>query len=212
MLLYYITDRRAFAGGDAAQRTSLLRRVADAARAGVDYIQLREKDLASRELERLSLEAIRAVRDNSAVTRLLINCRTDIALACGADGVHLASNELPASTIRALWKKCSDREPAVGVSAHALKDVQRAQSEGADFAVLAPIFEKVQIGAKGIGLDALREACSAMSSERFAVLALGGVNLANAPDCLQAGADGVAGIRLFQSGNLKETMKRLRKL
>ncbi len=216
MLLYYITDRRALAGSGTAQRTALLRRIAEAARAGVDYIQLREKDLGSRDLECLAGEAILAVRDNSAVTRLLINSRTDIALACGADGVHLASNELPAFEIRALWSRGSDREPIIGVSAHSLADVLRAKSEGADFAVLAPIFEKLQTGAKGIGLDALREACSALpsssSSKRFAVLALGGVSLANARECLRAGADGVAGIRLFQGGNLKETVKQLRRL
>ncbi len=216
MLLYYITDRRAFSGTDAQQRAAVIRRIAEAARAGVDYIQLREKDLAPRDLECLAREAVRAVRDNSEVSKLLINSRTDVALACGADGVHLASDELAASEIRALWSKCSDREPVIGVSAHSLADVLRGKSEGADFAVLAPIFEKVQIGAKGIGLDALREACSAIQesspAERFAVLALGGVNLTNARDCLQGGADGVAGIRLFQSGDLEETGKWLRKL
>lgn len=190
----------------------MLRRIADAARAGVDYIQLREKDLASRNLERLAREAIRAVRDNSAVTKLLINSRTDVALAYGADGVHLASQELPASEIHAVWAECSHREPIIGVSAHSLADVQRAKSEGADFVVLAPIFEKAQVGAKGIGLDALHEACSAAASGGFALLALGGVNLANARDCLQAGAGGVAGIRLFQCGDLKETVERLREL
>ena len=216
MLLYYITDRRAFPGGDVEQRNALLRQIASAARAGVDYIQLREKELAPHDLEWLAGEAIRAVRDNSAITKLLINSRTDVALACAADGVHLASDELAASEVRALWSKCSDREPIIGVSAHSLADMQRAKSDGADFAVLAPIFEKVQIGAKGIGLDALREACSAVRESspagRFAVLALGGVNLANARDCLHAGADGVAAIRLFQSGDLGETVKQLRKL
>lgn len=212
MLLYYITDRRAFGGSGVQQTTALLRRIGKAADAGVDYIQLREKDLGSRDLERLAREALRAVRDNSAVTKLLINSRSDVALACGADGVHLASGELSAAEVRALWSKCSDREPLIGVSAHSLADVQRAQSEGADFAVLAPIFEKVETGAPGIGLDALREACSAAVSDGFAVLALGGVNLANARDCRQAGADGVAGIRLFQSGNLAETVRKLREL
>jgi thiamine-phosphate pyrophosphorylase len=194
----------------------MLRRMAQAARAGVDYIQLREKDLAARDLECLAREAVRAVRDNSRITKLLINSRTDVALACGADGVHQASNELPASAIRALWSQCSDRRPVIGVSVHTLTDVQRAKSEGADFAVLAPIFEKVQSDAKGIGLNALREAClttgATPSSKPLAILALGGVNLANAHDCLRAGADGVAGIRLFQSGDLKGTMKQLREL
>jgi thiamine-phosphate pyrophosphorylase len=216
MLLYYITDRRAFSGGEAEQRAALLRHIADAARAGVDYIQLREKDLRSRDLESLAREAVRAVRENSDTTRLLINSRTDIALACGSDGVHLAANQLHASEVRSLWKKCSDRKPIVGVSTHSLVDVQRAESEGADFVVLAPIFEKAQIGATGIGVDALREVCSAIResspARRFVVLALGGVNSANARDCLQAGAGGVAGIRLFQNGDVRKTVKRLRKL
>ncbi len=219
MLLYYITDRKAFAGTAAAQHTALLRKIAEAAGAGVDYIQLREKDLCSRELEDLAREAVRAVRDNSPSTKLLINGRADIALACGADGVHLPSGELLASEIRALWMKCCHREPVIGVSAHSLADVREAEVNGANFAVLAPILEKVKTDVKGIGLDALREACAAASgrgevaastSRRFPVLALGGVNLTNARACLAAGAAGLAGIRLFQSGDLVETVRRLR--
>src|SRR5580698_10789982 len=118
MLLYYITDRNAFAGCESQRRQALLERIADAARAGLDYIQLREKDLSARDLEHLSLDAVRAVRGNSPTTKLLINARTDVALACQADGVHLPAVELAASEIRALWKKCSDREPVIGVSAH----------------------------------------------------------------------------------------------
>ena len=208
MLLYYITDRRSFGGTDAEQRAAVLRKIAEAAREGVDYIQLREKDLPPRELERLAREAVRSVRDQSNTTKLLINSRSDIALACGADGVHLASGELPASEVRAVWRKCG-REPVVGVSVHSVVEVRRAEAEGADFAVLAPIFEKVQSGAKGIGLEALREACGFGGS--FIVLALGGVRLSNAGRCLQAGAAGVAGIRLFQSGDVRATVKLLRK-
>ncbi|MFZ0311754.1 MAG: thiamine phosphate synthase [Candidatus Korobacteraceae bacterium] len=216
MLLYYITDRKGFAGTAADQRTALLRRIADAAGASVDYIQLREKDLGSRELEHLTREAGRAVRDNSSNTRLLINGRADVALACGADGVHLPSGELAASEIRALWMECCGREPVTGVSAHSIADVREAKAHGADFAVFAPIFEKAQTNVNGIGLDALREACSTtrergdVEARRFAVLALGGVSLANARACLEAGAAGLAGIRLFQSGDLLETMRRLR--
>jgi thiamine-phosphate pyrophosphorylase len=183
MLLYYITDRKGFAGTAADQRTALLRKIAEAAGAGVDYIQLREKDLGSRELEDLAREAVRAVRENSSVTKLLINGRADIALACDADGVHLPAGEVPASGIRAPWTECCHRDPLIGVSAHSLAEVWEAEAHGANFAVLAPIFEKVQTAVKGIGLDALREACSgelgdkAPRSDRFAVLALGGVNL-----------------------------------
>jgi thiamine-phosphate pyrophosphorylase len=245
MLLYYITERSGLGGTQAAQRLALLRRIAEAARAGVDYIQLREKDLTAGELERLAREAMRAVRDNGS-TRLLINGRADIALACGADGVHLPSGELPAAEVRALWRKCvtlsetsrgvgrvgvkrtrspatpavgvvrvMDREPLIGISAHGLADLRNTAAQGADFAVLAPIFEKVQFPGKGIGLETLREACSAMrvsdaGPSRLAVLALGGVNLSNARACLGAGAAGIAGIRLFQNGDISDTVRRLR--
>ena len=87
--------------------------------------------------------------------------------------------------------------------------MQRAGHDGASFAVLAPIFEKVATGATGIGLDVLREACAA---SRLPVLALGGVNLANARACLDAGAAGIAGIRLFQTCDPAETVRQLRDL
>jgi thiamine-phosphate pyrophosphorylase len=219
MLLYYITDGRGFTGNEAERRGALLRRIAEAACAGVDYIQLREKNLSSHELERLAREAMSAVRENSAGTKLLINGRTDIAIACAADGVHLPDGDLPASEIRALWMKCGDREPVIGVSAHTVDQVRYAEAHGANFAVLAPIFEKVQTNAGGIGLSVLRAASlpiappgnvEAPYTDGFPVLALGGVNLANATACLQSGAAGIAGIRLFQLGDVAETVHRLR--
>ena len=93
MLLYYITDRRQFPGTPPEQRDRLLAKIAEAARAGVDLIQLRERDLSARELLQLAMEAVAAVRETRNAkreTRLLINSRLDVALACGADGVHLA--------------------------------------------------------------------------------------------------------------------------
>ena len=216
MLLYYITDRKGLGEADDGQRSALLRRIGEAARAGVDYIQLREKDLSPRDLERLAREALAEVRENSRTTRLLINERADVALACGADGVHLPAGQLSAFEVRALWTKCCDREPLIGVSAHSAAEVRVAKAQGADLVVLAPIFEKVQTGTAGIGTDAIRQACSAGAeacvSGQFAVLALGGVNLANARACLEAGAAGVAGIRLFQRGDLQQTVRQLRDL
>ena len=226
MLLYYITDRTQFPGTDADRRAALLLRIGGAARAEVDYIQLREKDLAPREVERLARDAVRAVRENSSTTKLLINARTDIALACDADGVHLPgvhlpSDDLPASEVRSLWMKCANREPVIGVSAHSVADVRYAEAHGATFAVLAPIFEKVQATTPGIGLAALRAASAALAAPAdveasyrggFCVLALGGVTQANAEACARAGAAGVAGIRLFQSGDVGETVLNLRDL
>jgi|ERR1035441_1512811 thiamine-phosphate pyrophosphorylase len=220
MLLYYITDRKSLAGTDAQQRNRLLARIGEAAHAGVDYIQLREKDLAARDLERLARDAVRATRENSATAKLLVNGRADVALASRADGVHLPAGELEASEVRALWMRASDREPTIAVSAHTVAEV-RAAAQGANFAVLAPIFEKIHTDVQGIGIDALRAACAAWrpldnaesaQPSRFAVLALGGVTLANAGACLAAGAAGVAGIRLFQMGDIVETVRRLREL
>lgn len=204
MLLYYITDRNAFSGTEA-----LLRRIAAAARAGVDYIQLREKDLTPTQLEYLTNQAIQVVRQNSSHTKLLINTHAGIALALGADGVHLPAGSPPASDVRAAWLRQANREPLIGVSAHRVDDVSRARSECASFVLLAPIFEKVGMTTPGIGLDALREACA---QSTLPILALGGVNLTNARACLNAGAAGIAGIRLFQQGDVAETVRQLREL
>ena len=221
MLLYYITDRTQFRGDETDRRTALLRTIANAARAGIDYIQLREKDMTPRALEALARDAVKIVRQNSQTTRLLINARTDIALATDADGVHLPANDLAASEVRALWMKCSEREPVIGVSAHSAAEVRYAESHGATFAVLAPIFEKTQASTPGIGLAALRDACATLAAPHdveapyrggFCVLALGGVTLANAEACVSVGAAGVAGIRLFQSGDIGETIRKIRDL
>jgi thiamine-phosphate pyrophosphorylase len=221
MLLCYITDRHAFPGTEADQRQALVRKTAEAARAGIDFIQLREKDLSARDLEHLAREAVSAVRTASTITRLLINSRTDIALACDADGVHLPSGDIPASEVRTLWSKCRSNQPVISVAAHSIDEVRLAHSHGADFVVLAPIFEKVQAATAGIGIDLLRQACSfspaqpnveASEPGHFPVLALGGVTVDNARACLAAGAAGVAGIRLFQAGTISETVQRLRSI
>jgi thiamine-phosphate pyrophosphorylase len=219
MLLYYITDRKSLAGTDAQQRSALLSRIADAARAGVDYIQLREKDLSSHELERLAKEAVRAVRDNSTTTKLLINGRADVALAVGADGVHLPARELSPSVVRSLCEQCNGNQPLICVSAHTNQDILDARTQVADFAVLAPIFEKVQTSSASVGLDFLRAACRRVQQSDnvpavapFPVLALGGVTLSNAQACVEAGAAGVAGIRLFQLGDVPDIVRRLREL
>ncbi|MFY9676227.1 MAG: thiamine phosphate synthase [Terriglobales bacterium] len=216
--LYYITDRSQFPGDELARRRALLAKVAEAASAGIDYIQLREKDLSGRELETLARESAHIIQNpgnnRRPRTRLLINSRTDIALAVGADGVHLRSADVSPATVRALSEEAAasgsplaHRNLVVAVSAHAASDVRRAAAEGADFVVFAPVFEKrgaPQIQATG--LAALREACTS----KIPVFALGGVTLENAPLCLAAGAAGVAGIRLFQEQKIEDVVVRLR--
>ena len=207
VLLYYITDRKAFATGEADRRAALLRRIAEAGCAGVDYIQLREKDLEPTELELLAREALHRIRDNSSTTKLLINTRAEVALAVGADGVHLPADSAPPDEIRAEWVGRIRRDPIIGVSAHSVNDVLQAERDGSTFAVLAPIFEKAGTGAQAIGIDALREACAAT---QIPVLALGGVRLGNVRGCLEAGAAGIAGIRLFQENAVSQTVEALR--
>ena len=107
-LLYYITDRSQFPGDESARRRALLAKIAEAARARVDYIQLRERDLSARELEMLARDALSAVRNSTPLgtenrelrTRLLINSRTDVALAVGADGVHLRADDVAPHEVR----------------------------------------------------------------------------------------------------------------
>jgi thiamine-phosphate pyrophosphorylase len=221
MILYYITDRRAFNGDEAQQRRALLERVGAAADAAVGYIQLREKDLPMRELESLAKQVVAQVRAVSSRTKVLINQHAEIALASGADGVHLPGGSMPPSEVRSLWIRASKRPPVIAVSAHSIGEVRYAEAHGADFAVLAPIFEKPKTNVPSLGLETLRLACQgakppdnteAAPQSRFPVLALGGVNRGNAALCLGAGAAGIAGIRLFQEGDVGETVGLLRSL
>lgn len=215
MLLYYITDRKQFAGDESRRRELLLVKFAEAARAGVDYIQLREKDLPARELESLARDAVRIVREKQSPTRetrLLINSRWDVALAAGADGVHLPSDDIPASEARAISSptftrnlKLETRNWVVAVSCHTAEEVRRAEAQHADFAVFGPVFEKVGTSRK-VGLETLRSACLG----HLPVLAIGGITLENANACLKAGAAGIAAIRLFQENDIIGVAEKLR--
>jgi thiamine-phosphate pyrophosphorylase len=219
--LYYITDRTAFAADEPTRRRLLLDKISEAARAGVDYIQLREKDLTTRALESLAKEAMNAIREARTLstdswplaTALFINSRTDVALAAEADGVHLRSNDASPQEVKAIWTKCgagtparqlSAQAPLIAVSCHSPAEVAEAAAKSATLAVFAPVFEKK--GATPAGLAALHEA----SKNKIPVLALGGVTLANAHSCLAAGAAGIAAIRLFQENNVAEVATRLR--
>jgi thiamine-phosphate pyrophosphorylase len=220
-VLYYTTDRAAFAPHEPTRRRRLLEKISEATSAGVDYIQLREKDLPTRELEMLAREAVDLLRqlrteNRELRTALLINSRTDIALATGADGVHLRSDDIAPPDVRVVWEKCgagaparelSPQEPLIGVSCHSPGEVKQAEADGATFAVFAPVFEKKNVpNAQPAGLAQLREACKV----KIPVLALGGVTLGNVKSCLEAGASGIAAIRLFQENDIKNVVRIVR--
>jgi len=216
--LYYITDRSQFPGNEAARRQLLLQRISEATRAGIDYIQLREKDLPARELEELAGQAIRILEDErlrtangDMRTALLINSRTDVALAVAAHGVHLRSDDISPADVRRMRSARRDAPVRLTISqsCHHPNDVQQAAKEGANLALLAPVFEKKDDpSAKPAGLEALRRACQ----YNIPVLALGGITLTNAAACLEAGAAGIAAIRLFQANDIAEVARRLRDL
>jgi thiamine-phosphate pyrophosphorylase len=210
LLLCYITDRRQFGGGSADQIQQLLAKITECAAAGVDYIQLREKDLSTRELEKLAFQAVAAMPADSA-SKLLINSRLDVALACGAHGVHLPAGDLNPGEARALWSRATERACVIGVSAHSAREIALAESHGADFAVFGPVFEKAGATNPG-GLQQLQQVChrSQAAVPPMPVLALGGVTVQNASKCLSAGCNGLAGIRLFQETNASSVVAALR--
>jgi thiamine-phosphate pyrophosphorylase len=169
--------------------------------AGIGAVQLREKDLDDRGLYDLARLA-RAVLPPPA--RLLVNGRLDIALAAGADGVHLPANGVPVGALRARFGK----DVLIGRSTHTLEEVERARDEGADYVTFGPVFATPGKGAP-VGLEGLARAAAA----GVPVFALGGVTLERFGDLAGAGAAGVAAIRLFQSiQNLTEVARTAREV
>jgi thiamine-phosphate pyrophosphorylase len=207
--LYYITDRRQFAGDRREQEQRLLAKIAECAAAGVEYIQLREKDLKTRALEYLAEKAIAAF--GGSRTQLLIKSRTDVALACGAHGVHLPSNDLSVSEVRSIFARAGKSEPVVGVSTHSAAEAASAESHGASFAVFGPVFEKSG-SANRDGLEQLRRICHRTEAAQppMPVWALGGITLENAQQCVAAGAAGIAAIRLFQQNDVRRVVAMFR--
>jgi thiamine-phosphate pyrophosphorylase len=175
MIRYYVTDRR---------QADILACAVRALRAGVEMIQIREKEMPARQLFELAVH----IRDLVAgtKTRVLVNDRLDVALAAGVDGVHLPANGLPPSRVRPHVK-------LLGVSTHTLDEAIEAEKAAADFIVFGPVFDSP--GKTAVGLDPLRAIVSAV---KIPVLAIGGVTITNAYEVIAAGAAGIAGIRLFQ--------------
>lgn len=177
--LYLVTDRHQTAG------RPLLAALAEALGAGAPALQLREKDLHTLALLGLAEEVLRMARASRA--KLLINDRIDLVMALGADGVHLRSSSLTVAVARRILGE----GPLIGVSAHTVEEVIRAESEGADFAVLGPVYRtpsKLGYG-RPIGTDPLQEAARHC---RIPIFAIGGITVSRVREVCLAGAYGVA--------------------
>lgn len=210
MLRYAITDRTLYGAtehgaAEPARREALLAQAARLAAEGIDFIQLREKDLGARDLIGIARGLINIIRQTGSVTRLLVNSRADVAVAAGADGVHLPAgdasmqDQLTPAQVRQLFAASRAKMPIVSVSCHTFAEVERARDNAADLVLFGPLFGKTlagQIVVPGTGLEALSTACKL--AREIPVLALGGVTAANTPACLAAGARGIAAIRLFR--------------
>jgi thiamine-phosphate pyrophosphorylase len=209
-LLCYVTDRRSLAGSPRLAIDLQLQKIEQAVKAGVNWIQIREKDLSGRELAELAQRVTTCVGSDSAV---LVNDRVDVACAVDASGVHLGEHSLPPEEARRLASQCRPRENfIVGVSAHSLEGAMAAQQAGAEYVIFGPVFATPSKAGFGEpqGAQRLKEVCQRLT---IPVLAIGGITLANAGDCLRAGAAGIAAIRLFQdAANLKDVVRELRKV
>jgi thiamine-phosphate pyrophosphorylase len=217
-LLCYVTDRHSLSEiNPAEQLQTLLHEIGAATEAGVDWIQIREKDLSGKDCSSFTRDALQRAAKSSAgktvATRILVNDRLDVALAQRAGGVHLGEKSLPiAEARRVVENRGEEKDFLIGVSCHSLEQALAAASGGADYLLFGPVFgtpSKAEFG-EPQGLARLAEVCRAVS---IPVLAIGGITLANAADCLAAGASGIAAIRLFQDardmGSLVQSLRKL---
>ena len=207
-LLCYVTDRRSLPVANSADSIeALTRKIAEIAATGVDWVQIREKDLTARELASLTRQALTIAGKYSAkrssTVRVLVNERLDVALAERADGVHLGEKTLPVGEAKRLIASAVRRQPIdesflIGVSCHSIEAAQAAERDGADYIFFGPIFATPSKAGFGEpqGLARLAQVCRAAN---LPVLAIGGVAVENVESCLAAGAAGIGAIRLFQS-------------
>ena len=189
----------------------VLGKIRAAITAGVDWVQIREKDLTGRELLALVRDAVAG----SGSTRVIVNDRLDVALAAGAAGVHLGRESLSARDV-VNWCRSGNapRDFLIGVSCHSLEEAREAESAGASYIFFGPVFDTPSKRGMGEpqGVARLGEICRSVA---IPVVAIGGVSEDNAGECFRAGATGIAAIRMFQDAQngaavKKDVVERLR--
>ena len=208
-LLCYVTDRRTLpAVAPETSLAALAQKIQQVASAGVDWVQIREKDLTARDLAALTREVLRSTARSTSgragAVRILVNDRLDVALAESAGGVHLGEKSLPVQEAKRLWQsnalKGGVSDFLFGVSCHSLEAARVAETSGADYIFFGPVFatpSKTVFGAPQ-GLKRLKQVCRAVT---LPVIAIGGITFENAASCIDAGAAGLAAIRLLQDSD-----------
>lgn len=195
MILCLVTDRR---------RRAPIEQAREAAAAGIDIIHVRERDLDARALASLVAEVVAVTRGTA--TRVVVNDRVDVAIACGADGVHLRGDSMPAARVRRMAP-----EPFLIGSAVRSVDEARAAAGPADYLVAGTVFPTTSKPGMTdfLGLDGFAAIAGAV---RTPVLAIGGMSVERASEVAAAGAAGLAAIGLFTGGDrpIKEVVRRLR--
>jgi thiamine-phosphate pyrophosphorylase len=218
-ILCYVTDRQTLSkANESHAHEALLHKIEEAAAAGVDWIQIREKDLSGKDCTALTSAALQLIAGSSTSkerpTRVFVNDRLDVALSQGAGGIHLGENSLPVEEARKLADaRIGASDFLIGVSCHSLETATAAANRGADYIFFGPVFSTPSKAAYGApqGLARLADVCRAVS---LPVVAIGGVTLDNAASCLSSGASGIAAIRLFQDAqdlaSLVQTLRTMR--
>jgi thiamine-phosphate pyrophosphorylase len=188
-LIYLITDGTATAANFTEKKTKILELIVAAVQTKISLIQIREKQLPARMLYELVAAAAENITGKTH-SKLLVNDRADIALAGGADGVHLTSCSLSAGIIRRNFPK----NFIVGASAHTIEKAEAARRQGADFVTFSPIYSSPGKG-NPQGIEKLREVCEHLKP--FPVIALGGIDATNFAEVLKTGVSGFAAIRFL---------------
>lgn len=199
MLLYAVTDRRWSEG------TTLYEQVEQALQGGVSTLQLREKNLSDEEFLKEAMEIKELCKKYNVP--LIINDNVDVAIKCGADGVHVGQEDMEASKVR----EKVGRDMIIGVSAHNVEEARKAVSNGADYLGVGAVFNtSTKDDVDVLKKETLKEICLAV---KIPVVAIGGINQDNILELKGTGVDGVAVVSaIFSSENIVETCKKLRKL
>ncbi len=196
--LYLVSDRGTF-----AEKASLYSAIEESLKGGLRALQLREKEIAIRELLRMAYELREITQRHGA--KLFINDRVDVAIAVEADGVHLGRNSIPASAA----KKITKGRLMIGVSTHSLAEAADAEQDGADFITFGPIYHtpsKMRYG-EPLGIEALRKVTAEVS---VPVLAIGGITVGRVKEVMDSGSSGVAVISaILGSHDKKQTTERI---